>query len=65
MTNIEELEKKIVIISERYKKDDDEHENNKKEKLIKAKHTNELFFPCIMFGIICFLFGALFGVLIS
>lgn len=65
MTNIEELEKKIVMISERYKKYDDKHENNKKEKLIKAKHTNELIFPCIMFGIICFLFGALFGVLIS
>ncbi len=64
MTNIEELEKKIKMISERNRKQDEKYDNNKKEELIKAKHTTEMIVPCVMVGILFFIAGLVVGLLI-
>lgn len=64
MATIEDLEKKIEIISERNKKQDEKYESRKKEDLIKAKHTTEMIGPIIAIVAFSFLMGLLVGSLI-
>jgi hypothetical protein len=64
MATIEDLEKKIKIISERNQKRDEKYEFDKKEELIKAKHTTEMIVPCFMIGMIFFAMGVFVGILI-